>query len=1087
MKKYSKYLILYLLPIMILISVCFIPIRVSSLIPIIEKQISEDFGAKVRIEKLILRIGPFLKVKTPVMHIMYGDGQKFAQFDNVKFYIPWHSLLKDKPIVNKIIANKLILRINSDDEFLMDLIEKNQLREFKKVPNINLKQYKITYNNKINNDKYILEGQDFSLNKLRKYKSFKIKSKGSFNIDSIKYLTYDLSILPELNLEQEIFNIDITKYLEQIKDLDFHSDLIADLKIYKNQANLYQASGFINIDNVSVLDYSKKNPKSFAYLTLWGDKASLLSNIYTSNTQKIYIEGMINNSKKPIIDLKVKTDEISLADLYNKLRILADFSVLKNIDEINGKLNANFTLKGDLNKIKSNGYLKITDASLKADGLNINKINSNIDFSNNTINITDAIGYVNNSPIVLKGFIDKKINLELLMSRVELKYLLPSSLGVKSGLMSLAAKITGTFDNVIHKENLQIDNFSMSNKYLDLKLDSAKIDTNKNNTANIDNVICKTSQTEQIKIPSLKLIIEDDFLKIPETNIYMPNSKLSLKSEVLNYNNKDITFNVLLDGFINSKDIIKFNNQSFRYPIKLILNGNKNVQNIASQVLIENTAVFDEITLVNLSSKLDKNSLKIDDLSLYSFNGKLQDDLKLNIKGQKKVFINGVIDNLKEPSLKNIRIQIPQVLNTNFKDFIAQLKGDVFINGTIDKPEIVGQIMINNLVNQQLRLNLSNTSLDFNKNILQINSPLIKLDDSSFSLNSNLDIDFTKDLTFNSLNIKSKFINTDTLLMYKDFPLFNLYPIVVKEGKLYSEKVFANIYDSPLYLSAFSCDINLNNDLLTLKNISSELFNGKLAGKIKYNLHDEHFETDIMARSVSSEPIFKIISNRNDNISGVMDFDAKLKGELISKQSLLGNIKFVVNNGRMSSLGKLEHLLYAQNVVADNMLRTTLSAVTKAISLKDTGLFKYLRGDIELENGIARIKMLQSQGPLMALFIKGTYNPLNNHAGLIVLGRLSDEIVSGLGAFGDFSFNKLMIMLTGEDEKDYLLPEDFEKLPQLTAKETKEFRAIINGNIDKPSSVLLFNWISYSKKSLKQKEIPMTDLKVPNFINELPY
>ena len=55
-------------------------------------------------------------------------------------------------------------------------------------------------------------------------------------------------------------------------------------------------------------------------------------------------------------------------------------------------------------------------------------------------------------------------------------------------------------------------------------------------------------------------------------------------------------------------------------------------------------------------------------------------------------------------------------------------------------------------------------------------------------------------------------------------------------------------------------------------------------------------------------------------------------------------------------------------------------------------------------------------------------------------------------------------MLTGEDNKYNILPEDFDKLPQLPMKNTKEFRSIINGIVDKPSSVILFNWISYSEK-----------------------
>ena len=131
--------------------------------------------------------------------------------------------------------------------------------------------------------------------------------------------------------------------------------------------------------------------------------------------------------------------------------------------------------------------------------------------------------------------------------------------------------------------------------------------------------------------------------------------------------------------------------------------------------------------------------------------------------------------------------------------------------------------------------------------------------------------------------------------------------------------------------------------------------------------------------------------------------------------------------------------------------------------------------------------MLQSQGPLMALFIKGQYNPSNDYAKLIVLGRLSDEVVAGLGAFGEFSFKKLMIMLSGEEERFNMLPEDFEKIPALPAKNTKEFRSIINGIIDKPSSVLQFNWVSYSQKSLRQKEVPMGEGKVPDFIEALPY
>ena len=1087
MKKYKKHLAIIFIVMAFLVSLCFIPINANKLIPLVEKQVSRELGVDIHIERLILRVGPYIKLKAPLMHVMYNDGKKFAQLDNVKFYIPWTSFIKDKTNIKKLYANKLNIRLTSDDKQFGEFLSNLENKELKDTPNIQLKEYVITCHNLKNNDKYSLSGNNLFLEKIVNTQNFKIKTSGNLFINQKKYINYDLTIVPKIDLPEKFTKFDLIELAEQVKNLDFTSDIIADLKLYKNANDIIQASGFINVDNISVLDFEKKNPKSFVYLTLWGDKASILSNIYTSINKKIYVEGSVNNSKKPVLDIKVKTDEIELKDLYQKLRIVTDLSNLKGVNSVNGTMNANFTLKGDLNKIKSNGYLKIADAEIKASGIEVEKINSEIDFSNNKINIVNATGYVNNAPILAKGSIDKNINIELLMNKVDAKYLCPSSFGVKDGKLSLVANLTGSLDNIEHKENVQIENLAIDNNGINASLESFRYDTNKNNTAYINNIIIDTPTTETIKIPSMKLLIDGDNIKTPDTNIYMQNSLLTLKSELCNYNNKDYSFNASLKGFINSKDIKPINKTSTRYPLQIAFFGNKTSQNINSQILFEKTSVLDEPTVLNLVSKLEKSSLKIDELSLVSFTGKFSDDFKSNIKGAKKVLISGNVDDFKTPTFKNLRIFIPQIINLNIFDTLAQIKGDVFLNGKLNTPEIIGQLQIQNLFNQQMKISLSNTSVDFNKNTAIINIPQFKIADSSMSINASLLTDFSKNLLVNYLNIKSKYLNLDTLLMYKDSPILRQYPVTIKEGKFYSEKLLANIYGSSLYLSAFSSDLNLNNDILTLKNISSELFNGKIGGSLNYNLKDEHYHSEIMGRGISASPIFDIISNRKDSISGTMDFDTNLKGELTSKQSLNGDIKFAVTNGRMSTLGKLEHLLYAQNVVADNMLRTSLSVVTKAITLKDTGLFKYLRGDIYLENGIANIKMLQSQGPLMALFIKGNFNTINDFAQLVVLGRLSDEVINGLGAFGEFSFNKLLVMLTGEDKKFNILPEDFDKLPQLPIKNTKEFRSIINGNIDKSSSVVLFNWISYSEKSLKQKEVPMTNIKVPDFINELPY
>ena len=70
MKKYRNYIISFVVILAFCISICFIPIDATRFIPSIESQVTKDLGIKIHIEKLILRLGPQLKVKAPVMHMM---------------------------------------------------------------------------------------------------------------------------------------------------------------------------------------------------------------------------------------------------------------------------------------------------------------------------------------------------------------------------------------------------------------------------------------------------------------------------------------------------------------------------------------------------------------------------------------------------------------------------------------------------------------------------------------------------------------------------------------------------------------------------------------------------------------------------------------------------------------------------------------------------------------------------------------------------------------------------------------------------------------------------------------------------------
>ncbi|MCQ2754033.1 MAG: hypothetical protein MJ231_03185 [bacterium] len=106
-----------------------------------------------------------------------------------------------------------------------------------------------------------------------------------------------------------------------------------------------------------------------------------------------------------------------------------------------------------------------------------------------------------------------------------------------------------------------------------------------------------------------------------------------------------------------------------------------------------------------------------------------------------------------------------------------------------------------------MEMSVANCTMDFNKNLVTINIPSVKIADSSFSLNATALSDIKNEIIIKSANIKSKFINVDNLAMYKDAPIAKLKPLIINEGKLYADKVSTLAYGKPVNLFAASSDI----------------------------------------------------------------------------------------------------------------------------------------------------------------------------------------------------------------------------------------------------------------------------------------
>lgn len=140
-------------------------------------------------------------------------------------------------------------------------------KDFNEIPDMTLKNYSISYLDAPKDKKYRIAGNWLEIAKVINFENLRLKSTGEFSINDKKFLSYDLSILPNIKMSEKTPDIDIEAFLEQMETLDFHSDIIADLKLYNNLNGDLQISGLINIDNISVLDPDKRTPKSFIYLT----------------------------------------------------------------------------------------------------------------------------------------------------------------------------------------------------------------------------------------------------------------------------------------------------------------------------------------------------------------------------------------------------------------------------------------------------------------------------------------------------------------------------------------------------------------------------------------------------------------------------------------------------------------------------------------------------------------------------------------------------------------------------------------------------------------------------------------------------
>lgn len=1077
------------------ITLCFIPFNANKFIPLVKEQVAEQYGLNLDTAKLVLKVGPSIIIKSPSITLKYNQNEHLASLTGVKLKIALLPLIKNEIKIKDVridnVESQLKLNKKGEPEVLQYLKPVNNLNSIAKI---RLKKYTNTIQD-FNGKDYVFTGSELLISDFKPNKHLKLSTNGKILINGIKHIDYDFSVLCDDIVFTAPKNVDIMDFLKQVEEKQASASIVSDLKI-RNTKDGIKTDGVLSVDKLTFVVGGVKLPYSNANFTLLGNKVSVSSLIYTNPIDKIRINGFVTLSDNPNFNLSVKSDKIDLKDLLYFARLFSDISDLNQIKDINGILYSNFTLKGSLKRLKSSGFFKISNANIFMDKVKITDINSDIDFGDNKIQIKTTKAFVNGAPVVVTGdIISNKLNLNLIVNKFKLSNITWDKCRINNGVISVIANLSGSYKNWVPRVEAELLN--VNGKY-----DVAKFRANRLLFRAADkhsgefiasNLVTNLPKLNAVTIPTLKANLTESDITVNNFSVYSGDTKIEMSGNVLNYNEQDkMSFSFKGHGFVNPNGLMKIKELDNVFPALVELNGDINQQNIKGQLLSQNSKAIISVAqpvIFNFVSKLEKQELKITDCSINTYKGVFGQNLRKNIANSTKLCVmTGSVEKLRKPVLKNIKINFLKTCPVNISHFMTKINGNLVINGRISNPEIVGNLKLPILSDKYGCFTAKNIALGLTKNIINFDCANVRIFESSLSFVGTAEAKLSRVLKIKTLNVKSKDIDLDNLslllLMIKDTGL----NAVVENGTMFSESVNIKTSVESILLSDMNAVFNLKNNILNISNLTGNMYNGKVAGHINLNTQTGNYTGLIQGRGLSAGPILKSMTNLKENICGKLDFDMDINSSIKSKFLKQANLKFIIHDGQMSTLGKVEHLLYAQNIVADSMLKTSLAVITRAIATKDTGLFKYLNGVIVINNDVATIKSIKMLGPNMSLYVTGHYGIMSNIVNAVVLGRLSNTMVSSLGSFGTFTMDKFRIALVGEGSEEIrVLQNGVENIPQLPQRNTKEFRAIISGPAEAKTSVRSFMWISESEKEYRTREVPSSNVGIPKFIDRLSY
>lgn len=1074
--------ILYLL---FLIVPFFLTGMINSYVPEITKTVEDTTGFKLNLENIHLVTTPKLTAGVKIEHtdIMLPDSDPLLSADNLQVKISLLPLLFKRIELDMASCENVdaVLKVEKDGKFLFEkylptteTTEQEDTDEaasdaseasteaalpfgFKlsnHLPNITVKNYNISFVDLPTSKTYSISGNEANLSDFILDKSIKIKADGKVTLDNVNQFNYDIKvfnkIMPAVSLNDLVFNqqpqtekekeqepvlVNVIDIFKALYNNQLTADLHTDLKI-SGSVEEPDLKGTILVDKLGIAVDGQKLPDSTIGMEFKGSDIVMNTKLYSGKNEITQLTGDFKTGKHPKINMNFKSN----AQINSLIAIIDSVAKSFNYNDLDtlratGAIDADFALNSNLKTVESSGYFKIPDASITYPLYNaaLDKIHANIDFSNNQINISESGFSIFNHPLKIYGTIkhDATADIHLTADKLQIKSLLLAAgqaallkeNNVNSGTLSADASLKGSLDKPEPKVNITLDNINVknvpSNTGVSLAQSTIDITTDGKTAAGKVNAsqIRIVNPLASVSVPDVNITIGEKDINIANSYLLIDNSRIDFGGKITDYLNKNLHFDITANGDLVANDIKNLLPKDFKpmvgangkLPLNVKISGNDKNQDINFTLKADPS---------NYVSLVEVDQLKGQNMTAQSTIKISGDSLKLEnteiLAGKSPLLIlNGGINNLYTTQQLDINAYTNRQLGIvipGFSDSKLLTQADINISGTALNPELRGAVDIPSI---------------------KIPSMLVEILDLRLNLSG---------------------------------------PVATGKGtakKLTSGGIIAE---------NLAADFNLKDyNTLYLKNITGTAFEGKINGDVAYDIAKNSTSVNMTGSGMNAVKAIEGAAGIKNALSGTLGFTANVSLNLANEtemmKSLKGNVGFNIDNGTFLNIGKLENLLFAENITSNSIMRAAVNSITALPTIKNTAQFKYITGELTFNDGWANVKTIKTSGPSMCYYITGRYNLLNGTANLTILGRLSAEVVKLLGPIGELSVDKLTSFipkfgnLTSAVIKTMTTNPKGEKIseiPQLSTGSTnyKDFKVAFNGGIESKSSVKSFKWLS---------------------------